>query len=450
MVRQNEAGFAGPASRRPRTGAPAVFPIPRQRLAIVGANPSHLAVQVAQRTAEKLGWPHLLVTDRSEVVWAITVNKPALVVVTGGDVPALLEDITAIRAAYKGPIAALDVLSPQATVTALVTGADTVLTPELRDDELGARLLALVRRTAEGSESGARYLTSGGLSVDLWRKEVTLDRATLRLSSTEFRLLVCLMESAGQIVPWSRILHRVWGWADADVNMLRIYVTRLRKALGEKASSPRFIRSVRGHGYMFAGSVIEAGDRESDVVEGELPMMQRLAAKCTELAATTDVGSAAERIASGLVTEGTVDAVGLHLLDGDVLRLIANSGFTTEWEDMARELVMTDSRFASAQAVTTAAPVQVLRLRTRTFPGTSEACIAETPGNYLFVPLMYAGTAIGAMGVLRHSTEPIGPLTLSYLSAVAALCGTCLGPRWMDRLESAAPVGAISITPTHK
>ncbi|MGW0044569.1 winged helix-turn-helix domain-containing protein [Rhodococcus sp. NPDC003348] len=449
MVRQLEPPV-GPTSRRPRSGPPAVFPIPRQRLAIVGAAADHPSVQAAQRSAEKLGWPYLLVTDRTEAVWAITVNKPALVVVAGGETPVCLEDVTAIRNGYKGPIVMLDNLSPSTTVSALVTGADTVLSPDLRDDELGARLLALVRRTAEGSESGARFLTSGGLSVDLWRKEVTLDRTPLRLSSTEFRLLVCLMESAGQNVPVNRILHRVWGWADADVNMLRIYVTRLRKALGEKASSPRFVRSVRGHGYMFAGSVIEAGDRESDVVEGELPMMQRLAAKCAELAATTDVGSAAERIVSGLVTEGTVDAVGLHLLDGDVLRLIAHSGFTTAWEDMARELTVADGRFASTQAVTTAAPVQVLRLRTRTFPGTSEACGAESPGNYLFVPLMYAGKAIGAMGVLRHSIEPIGPLTLSYLSAVAALCGTCLGPRWTDQLMPLTSAGAASPTQPHQ
>jgi len=241
------------------------------------------------------------------------------------------------------------------------------------------------------------------------------------------------MESAGQIVPWNRILHRVWGWAEADVNMLRIYVTRLRKALGESASAPHFIRSVRGHGYMFAGSVIEGGDREAVVVDGELPMVQRLAAKCTELAATTDVSSAAERIVSGLVAEGTVDAVGLHLLDGNVLRLIAHSGFTTEWESTAQEFAVADNRFASSQVMATAEPVQVLRLRTRTFPGTSKACAAQSPGNYLFIPILYAGTPIGSMGLLRHSTEPIGPLALSYLKAVSALCGTCLGPRWAER-----------------
>ncbi|QHG85484.1 DNA-binding response regulator (plasmid) [Rhodococcus rhodochrous] len=419
------------ASRRPRGGAPAVFPVPRQRLAIVGPDVEHPAVAATKRIADKLGWPHLVVSDRSKLVWAITVNKPALVAVVGdADDPAYLGDIGALRNAYKGPIAVLDALSPQLTVSALVNGADSVIRPDLRDDELGARLLALVRRTAEGSESGARYLSSGDLRVDLWRKEATLGRTPLHLSSTEYRLLVCLMESAGQTVPWNRILHRVWGWADADVNMLRIYITRLRKALGESAAAPKFIRSVRGHGYMFAESVIEASDRESDTLEGELPMMQRLAAKCTELATATDVTGAASRIAQSLVTEGTVDAVGLHLSDGEMLRLIGHFGFTTEWEQVARELALADDRYASIQSVRRAQPVQLLRRRSHTFPGTNAATASDAPGTYLFVPISHAGETIGTMGVVRRSDEPFGPLTISYLQAVAALCGACLGPQW--------------------
>ncbi|NDK92074.1 hypothetical protein GYA93_21240 [Gordonia desulfuricans] len=418
------------SSRRPKAGATAVFPVPRQRLAIVGPDVEQPTVLATKRVADKLGWPHLVLTDRDKLTWAITVNKPALVAVVGdADDPACLDDLGALRKAYKGPIAVLDNLSPQLTVTALVTGADSVIRPDLRDDELGARLLALVRRTAEGSESGARYLSAAGLSVDLWRKEATLDDAPLHLSSTEYRLLVCLMENAGQTVPWNRILHQVWGWADADVNMLRIYITRLRKALGENASTPRFITSVRGHGYMFAEPVIETADRESVTLEGELPMMGRLAAKCTELATATDIAEAASRIAESLVTEGTVDAVGLHLSDGEILRLVGHFGFTAEWEQVARELALADERYASIQSVRRAQPVQLLRRRSHTFPGTG-AATSDSPGTYLFVPISHAGQPIGTMGVLRRSDEPFGPQTISYLQAVAALCGACLGPQW--------------------
>ncbi len=271
--------------------------------------------------------------------------------------------------------------------------------------------------------------------VDLWRKAVTLDRKPLHLSPTEYRLLVCLMECAGRTVPWNRILHRVWGWAEADLNMLRIYITRLRKALGENASAPRFIKSVRGHGYMFAPSVIEAADSESDTVDGELPMMQRLAAKCTELATATDIAGAASRIAESLVVEGTVDAVGMHLSDGEVLRLVGQFGHSTEWEQVARELALVDERYASIQSVRRAQPVQLLRSRSHTFPGTN-AAVSDGPGTFLFVPISHAGETIGSLGVVRRFDEPFGPLTISYLQAVAALCGACLGPRWdADRVS---------------
>jgi len=420
------------ATRRPRTGASAVFPVPRQRLAIIGSSADTQIVRSVRRAADRLGWPHLLITDPSEVSWAVTVNKPALVVVTGGNGPrrVTLDTITALRRSYAGPLVLVDNASSAAVVSSLVAGADSVLPADLREDELGARLLAFARRSAEGSASGARFLSAGPLEVDLWRKEAFLSGRALGLSSTEFRLLVCLMESAGQVVPLRRILHRVWGWADADLNTLRIYITRLRKSLGECARSPRFITSVRGHGYMFTRPVTEAADREADVAHADLSMMQRLSAKCTELAAAADIPAAGARIAEGLVNEGTVDAVGLHLSDGDILRLIGHFGFTIEWEKMAREVALADHRFASAQSVLLAQPVQLLRRNFSAYPGTRAANSADTPGTFLFVPIVYRAAPIGTMGVVRHSDEPFGPLTVSYLQAVAALCGTCLGSRW--------------------
>ncbi len=137
-------------SQRPRFGPAAVFPVPRQRLVIIGPEADHPVVSTMKRIADKLGWPYLVLTDRNQWVWAITVNKPALVVAagrTGRSGP--LDDVAELRRSYKGPIAVVDDLPAQLAVSAVVAGADTVLRPDLCDDELGARLLALVRRTAE-------------------------------------------------------------------------------------------------------------------------------------------------------------------------------------------------------------------------------------------------------------------------------------------------------------
>lgn len=428
-----------PPGLRAGRGPGGVFPVPRKRLIIVSLGPvSEVAASIV-RMAQRLEWPTLTVTELDKVTWATSVNKPALVVVAGnGQLQENMAVIEAVRNTGKCPVVVIDDLSSQGVMKTLVAGADTVIGTEIREDELAARLLALMRRSAAGSDSGARYLTAGELHVDLWARETHSSGKPLGLSSTEFRLLVCLMEQAGQTVPTNRILYRVWGWGGEEgLNALRIYMTRLRHKLGESGKESSFIRSVRGQGYLFVPRVIEHGDRETlPSAHGGVEIMQRLVGKCEVLNNAPDIATAAENIVEALVSEGTVDAVGLHLTEGSSLKLIAHRGFSAAWEDAARDLLLMDSRFASIQAVTTAEPIQVLRLQGKGYPGTSVACSEEGPGTYLFVPIKNAGTVIGTMGILRHSLEPYGPMTMSYLQAVAALCGTSLGVRSRARQRS--------------
>lgn len=424
--------------RRARTGAAAVFPVPRQRLLVVSDGPREMAVTL-EALADKLKWPRLAVTDLDEAAWAVTVNKPSAVVLLGtGD---LVRDRTLVgelRGATRSPIVVVDDLSATHVVAALVAGADDVMGTEVSREEMAGRLLAIVRRTAEGSDAGARYLSSGSLRVDLWGREVTRDLKPLPLTPTEFRLLVHLMENAGRAVPSKRIIYRVWGWSGPEsINTLRISITRLRKKLGDEAKDAQVIRSVRGHGYVFVPRVMESADAEtaSKTEDGEHALMKKLADKCDQLGQGPDVTAAAQRIVEGLVNEGTVDAVGLHLVSGGSLKLVAHRGFSAAWEEVARELRLEDQQYASIQSIFAAEPLQVGRLRPRSFPGTITACSAEFPGTYLFVPMKSGGTVVGTLGLLRHSPEPFGPVTISYLQAVASLCGTCLEPVWRAAAE---------------
>lgn len=420
------------AGRRAVRGPGGVFPIPHQRLIVVSLEPENETAAPVLRMAQRLDWPALIISERDKITWTVAVNKPALVVIAGcTEVQEQETVIEAVRNAGRCPIVVVDDLSSRGVLKALTAGADTVITTATRDEEMAARLLALVRRSAAGSDSGARYLSAGNLHVDLWTRDAHLAGIPLALSNTEFRLLVCLMEQAGKVVPANRILYRVWGWGgDEGLNTLRIYVTRLRQKLGESAKEPIFIRSVRSQGYLFGPGVIEHGDRETLPSEdGGAEIMERLVGKCDVLNNAPDIATAAENIVEALVSEGTVDAVGLHLTEGNSLKLLAHRGFTAVWEEAAQDLLLMDSRFASIQAVTTAEPIQVLRLHRKGYPGTSVACSAEGPGTYLFVPIKNAGTVIGTMGILRHSIEPFGPMTMSYLQAVASLCGTSLSAR---------------------
>lgn len=398
-------------------------------MAIVSTGTPHRTVDGVRRAAHRLQWATLTITDLNQLAWTLSMNPPSVAVIVGGaQSTAVTAAVEIIRGTGSVPILVVGELPPAATVTALMAGADTVVGAGIGEEELAARLLALLRRSADGSTGETRLLTAGDLRVDLWRREVELAGEAISLSDTEFRLLVCLMESAGRVLAYQHLISRVWGvTVEHGINGLRIYVARLRKKLGGGARNSSFIRSVRGHGYQFTQPVVEVGDDDTGRSSITEAMVQRLGSMCDLLARAPEFEAAAGSIAESLVAEGTVDAVGLHLATGSTLKLVAYEGFSTDWEHSARDLELSDSRFASSQAVATAEPVQVRLPNRSCYPGTSSACSSEPPGTYLFIPLKSRGTAMGSMGVLRHSTEPFGRLTINYLTAVAGLCGACLG-----------------------
>lgn len=424
--------------------AAAVFPVPSQRLAVVDLAAELDRYPAVTRMAQRLGWGTLHLTDGEQFVWALRVNRPAAVIVLlPADVAPEPATVEQIRRATRVPIAVVGEAGGPQSVALITAGADTVLPADIRGEELGARMLALVRRAAEGSDTGARYLLSGPLRVDLWQREATLDTEPAPLTGTEFRLLVCLMEAGGQVVPSSRVISRVWGRAGADdgLNTLRLCIGRLRRKLGDAAAAPRFVLSVRGAGYRFGGQVTEVAAREEERRHehgGDLLLAERLARRCAELAEAPDAGGAASQVTRALIHEGTLDAVGLHLIEGDSLALIAHHGFSAAWEHAARELRLADSGYASVQTLTADEPLQIRRTATARYARTAELTRVEFPGTYLFVPMRSGSQVVGVMGCHRHSSEPFGPLSITYLQAVAALCGVCLTAR------RAAPPGAPS------
>ena len=72
----------------------------------------------------------------------------------------------------------------------------------------------------------------------------------MSLTATEWRVLELLVAQAGWIVPHERMIARIWGRdEDAEPDALRVFIRRLRAKLGDDASSPRYIETVRGLGY---------------------------------------------------------------------------------------------------------------------------------------------------------------------------------------------------------
>ncbi|HUZ14926.1 MAG TPA: response regulator transcription factor [Gaiellaceae bacterium] len=140
-------------------------------------------------------------------------------------------------------------------VRGLRLGADDYVTKPFSAQELLARVEAVLRRARgnEPAESQPQTIAIGDLQIDLPSKRVTLAGQEVRLSPTEYRLLLCLAENAGVLLDRDELLTRVWGPAyKGEDEILRVSLWRLRQKLADDPSQPRYIVTRPGLGYMFA------------------------------------------------------------------------------------------------------------------------------------------------------------------------------------------------------
>ena len=76
----------------------------------------------------------------------------------------------------------------------------------------------------------------------------------IELSKTEQKLLRILIENRGQTLPRSTLVDRIWtdGAEYVDENALSVTVKRLRDKLEDTPSSPQYLKTVYGIGYVWA------------------------------------------------------------------------------------------------------------------------------------------------------------------------------------------------------
>lgn len=163
-----------------------------------------------------------------------------------------VEVVRQVRASSTVPIIVLSVLGDeQHKVEALETGADDYMTKPFGTEELLARIRSLLRRAA-GAKSASPVFVSGGLSVNLDRREVVVDGQPVRLTPIEYDLLNYMIQHADKVLTHRMLLQEVWGQAYVDqAQYLRVFVGRLRRKLEKNPTRPRFIVTDPGVGYRF-------------------------------------------------------------------------------------------------------------------------------------------------------------------------------------------------------
>ncbi len=157
------------------------------------------------------------------------------------------------RSGVKTPVL---ILSARRTVDdrvkGLEAGGDDYLTKPFAFSELLARVQALIRRSS--GSTGATYLKTGDLSMDLLTRRVVRAGEDIELQPKEFSLLEYFMRNPGRVVSKTLIMEHIYDYNfDPQTNVVDVLVCRLRNKL-DKDFDNKMIQTIRGVGYVLKES----------------------------------------------------------------------------------------------------------------------------------------------------------------------------------------------------
>ncbi|MED0675345.1 MULTISPECIES: response regulator YycF [Aneurinibacillus] len=223
---------------------------------------------ILQFTLEKEGYEVVCAYDGNEAVTLAEKENPDLILLDimlpGKDG---MEVCRIIRRTSDVPIIMLTAKDSELDkVLGLELGADDYVTKPFSSRELLARIKANLRRhvkervveeNKKESESPSR-ITVGQLTIDMKSYTVEKNGQNIDITHREFVLLQYMAKHCGQVMTRDHLLQAVWGFDYfGDARTVDVTIRRLREKIEDDPSSPQYIITRRGLGYMMRNGVEE-------------------------------------------------------------------------------------------------------------------------------------------------------------------------------------------------
>ena len=228
----------------------------RQRTRILAVDDDPQILWYVRHTLSEAGYTTIVTGDPEQVERLVEVEKPHLILLdlalpgtSGFELMKRIPDIT------DAPVMFLSGHGTDQDISrGLEIGAADYVVKPFSPTELVARIKAALRKGAASDRREPRepYLL-GDLTINYAARLVTVAGRSVRLSATEYKLLFELSVNAGRVLTHDQLLRRVW---DQDYSegsqVVRTYVTYLRRKLGDDAKSPTYIFTEPRVGYRMA------------------------------------------------------------------------------------------------------------------------------------------------------------------------------------------------------
>jgi len=226
------------------------------RILIVIVDPGEV-VPAAQALSDE-GFSVHYARDGEEAVRTARETHPNLVLIALGAPTRIgLDVLRALRALGDVPIVVVcETATETDRVVALELGADDCLTQPIGTRELVARVGAVLRRTRCECGETRGFETAGlrpDLEIDVPSSQVRRRGRVVPLTPTEFRILEALVRHSGQTMTRAQLLEHVAAEGDVFDRTLDRHIANLRKKMEDDPSRPRYVITVFGIGYKFAG-----------------------------------------------------------------------------------------------------------------------------------------------------------------------------------------------------